>query len=75
MYDKTGITGNCDFAVRFMPDQGLDAAGAKATLDSPPESAPPLATAIEEQLGLKLVPARGNMDYIVIDHVERPTPN
>ena len=32
-----------------------------------------IGTALEEQLGLKLVPRRIPLDVIVIEHVERPT--
>jgi uncharacterized protein (TIGR03435 family) len=31
--------------------------------------------AVEDQLGLKLEPARAPRDFIVIDRVERPSPN
>jgi uncharacterized protein (TIGR03435 family) len=39
------------------------------------QTVPPLQTALEENLGLKLVSARIPTDTIVIDHVEEPTPN
>jgi uncharacterized protein (TIGR03435 family) len=36
---------------------------------------PVLFTALREQLGLKLEPAERPMEVIVIDSVDRPTPN
>ena len=38
-------------------------------------SGPSLSTALEEQLGLKLVPSKGLVDVLVIDQMERPSPN
>jgi uncharacterized protein (TIGR03435 family) len=32
-------------------------------------------TAVQEQLGLKLEPAKGQVETLVIDHVERPSEN
>jgi uncharacterized protein (TIGR03435 family) len=34
-----------------------------------------LFTALQEQLGLKLESARAAVDVLVIDHVEKPTPD
>jgi uncharacterized protein (TIGR03435 family) len=36
---------------------------------------PPVAKALEDQLGLRLEPAKVPVEAIVIDHAERPTPN
>jgi len=38
-------------------------------------SAPSLFTAVQEQLGLKLAPAKVPLDRLVIDHIERPDPD
>jgi len=63
--DKTGLTGNFDIDLKWTPD---DQQGT-------PDAGPTLFTALEEQLGLKLVPAKGPVDTFVVDHVERPTEN
>jgi uncharacterized protein (TIGR03435 family) len=63
--DKTGVAGNYDIDLKWTPD---DQQGT-------PDAGPTLITALEEQLGLKLVPAKGPVDALVIDHVERPTEN
>ena len=73
VFDKTGLTGRYDFTLIFARDSVAPAA---TSGDAPPPSdAPDIMTAIQEQLGLKLVPAKGMMDVLVIDHVERPPLN
>ena len=38
-------------------------------------TAPGVSTALQQQLGLKLEPAKGAGEFLVIGHVERPTEN
>jgi uncharacterized protein (TIGR03435 family) len=71
--DKTGLTGNYDFRLAFLPDlpPGFD----KANL--PPEllDRPNLFDALRQQLGLKLEPQKGPVTYYVIDSAEKPEGN
>jgi len=43
--------------------------------NDPAAARPTLFKALEEQLGLKLVPAKGPVRSVVVDHIERPSPN
>jgi uncharacterized protein (TIGR03435 family) len=61
--DDTGLTGKYDAELNWAPDDAKD-----ATL-------PGIFTALQDQLGLKLVPAKGPVKCVVIDHVEMPTEN
>jgi len=63
--DKTGLAGDYDVNLKWTPE---DEQGT-------PDAGPSLFTAIQEQLGLKLVPAKGPVDTFVVDHVERPSAN
>jgi uncharacterized protein (TIGR03435 family) len=63
--DKTGVTGNYDIDLKWTPD---DQQGT-------PNAGPTLFTAIQEQLGLKLEPAKGPVNTLVVDHVEKPSEN
>ena len=71
--DKTGLTGIYDINLTWAPDPGLDgAASASANTES---SAPALATALQQQLGVKLIPGRGQVDVMVIDSASKATAN
>jgi uncharacterized protein (TIGR03435 family) len=74
VYDKTGLTGLYDFQVKYTHDR-TSAAAPGVESAAPPDEAPPISIALEEQLGLKLVSGKGPMDIIVIDHLERPAVN
>ena len=68
--DRTGLRGGYDLDLEFTPDSGIASTTPVTGADSVS-----LFTALEEQLGLKLRPARAPVDVLVIDRVERPTEN
>jgi uncharacterized protein (TIGR03435 family) len=68
--DRTGLSEKYDVDLHWTPF-GNETSGA----NSPPPDAPSIFTAVQEQLGLKLQSAKGPVDVLVIDHVERPTPD
>jgi uncharacterized protein (TIGR03435 family) len=67
--NRTGLDGRYDLTLHF----------AVSTLSADPsaatDDAPQFVTALQEQLGLKLVPEKTKVQIFVIDHIERPTPN
>lgn len=66
--DKTGLKGLYDFELKWTPD----IAGATPS-DEPAQGS--LFTALQEQLGLKAQPARGSVEFVVIDGVQKPDEN
>ena len=75
--DRTGLTGRYDFSVQIglppPPPPGQQLAGPSVgAVDSATSS---IFTTVQEQLGLKLEPAKGTVETLVIDHVERPSEN
>ena len=70
--DATGLTGNFDISLQWTPTPGLDLQPAASTGSAEPVS---LFAALQEQLGLKVEAARGPVDVLVVDAVERPTPD
>ena len=74
--NQTAIAGMFHVHVDFAPDEAtprFHAPGA-AVSEDPPGGAS-IFTAFQEQLGLKLEPAKGPGEFLVIDSVERPTDN
>jgi uncharacterized protein (TIGR03435 family) len=67
--NRTGLDGLYDLTLHFSsprlnPDPSVAA-----------DDAPQFVTALQEQLGLKLIPEKSMVNILVIDHIERPTPN
>jgi uncharacterized protein (TIGR03435 family) len=65
LVDRTGLSGVFDFEWNYTP------LGLPATADSGGD----VFTAIRQQLGLKLEPGRAPFEIVVIEAVERPTPD
>jgi uncharacterized protein (TIGR03435 family) len=80
--DRTELAGGFDFDLRWTPDT-LPARPPGTPADQPfrmngveiDPNGPSIFTAVQEQLGLKLEATRGPVDVLVVDHVERPTPD
>ena len=73
--DQTGITGRFDNNVTFTPEDWQFNGHAPKLPASTVSEAPNLFDAIQQQLGLKLTAQKTAVDVIVIDHVEKPSPN
>jgi len=80
--DRTNLTGPFDWTLVWTPDN-LPPRAPGTPADQPllvngiaiDPNGPPLFTALQEQLGLKLEPTRGPVEVLVIDRVEHPTEN
>jgi uncharacterized protein (TIGR03435 family) len=73
--DKTGIPDYFKIRLAFSPEESPSRRpDPGAPTDKAPD-APGIFQAMQEQLGLKLVPAKGPVDVLVIDRIERPTEN
>jgi uncharacterized protein (TIGR03435 family) len=73
--DKTGLRGQYDFTLSYTPDRG--GAGRQEPNFSPagdnlPDS---VFTALREQLGLNLEAQKGQVEFIVVDRLDRLIPN
>jgi uncharacterized protein (TIGR03435 family) len=81
--DKTGLAGNYDVLLDWLPSRlpappqpgTLVQPGTYGPAPTPDTEGPSLFTALQEQLGLKLVPAKGPVEIVVIDSIERPSEN
>ena len=61
--DRTGLAGVYDVKLQWTPDSATGDLGTS------------IFTALQEQLGLKLESTKASVDVVVVDHVERPTPD
>ncbi len=79
--DKTGLEGKYDFELQWTPDEsmrGVGPFGDSPVRDAPPagdSSGPTIFTALQEQLGLKLESAKGPVEILVIDQIDKASAN
>ena len=64
--DTTGLTGAYDIKLHFRPED---------THADTSSDAPSVFAAVQEQLGLKLVPAKGPVEILVVDAAQKPEAN
>ncbi len=74
--DKTGLTGAFDIHLTYTPDQPI-AAIQQQHPDAPSvdPGGPSVLTAVQEQLGLRLDSAKGPVESLIVDRVEKPSEN
>jgi uncharacterized protein (TIGR03435 family) len=63
--DETGVPGMFDVELAWRPETSTD----------PDDGRPSFFTAIQEQLGLKLEPMRRPVDMLIVESIDRPTPD
>jgi uncharacterized protein (TIGR03435 family) len=77
--DKAGLTGYFKIRLELSPEDTAPPRLAMANPGAPNEArasdSPDIFQAIQEQLGLRLVAAKGPVDVLVIDHIEMPSGN
>ncbi|MEK6396913.1 MAG: TIGR03435 family protein [Terriglobus sp.] len=74
--DETGLQDRYDFDLKWTPDESQSYCPVPATnSQNDPNAAPWFYTALQEQLGLKLVPTKALIQVMVIDHLEKPSEN
>ena len=72
--DRTGLSGRFAFTLAWTPERMPEGAAPPGLPPIDPNG-PSLVTALQEQLGLTLQPARHQMEVVVIDSVEQPAPD
>jgi uncharacterized protein (TIGR03435 family) len=72
--DKTELHAHYDVTLRYLPD-GLRLRGPEGDGPTISSDCVDIFAALPKQLGLKLEPGKGPVDFLVIEHVEKPTEN
>jgi uncharacterized protein (TIGR03435 family) len=67
--DRTGLSGQYDFVLDFLPNPPPNQQGATDA------EGPDFVGALRLQLGIKLVSDKEPMEFVLVDRIEKPTPN
>lgn len=70
--DATGIEGLFDFTLTYTPDDIALDPSTRAQFPNIDPDGPALATALREQLGLRLTRGRGSVEVLVVERLTRP---
>jgi uncharacterized protein (TIGR03435 family) len=73
--DNSGLKGRFDISLEWAPDTHLDADSIGPAIAANGPDLPDIFTAIRDQLGLELKPARGKVEILVIDSAQKPSRN
>jgi len=74
--DRTGLAGTYDLTLDYAREQAVRIVGPGAAPAEPPgPEGPTIFQALRSQLGLRLESAKGPVDFLVIERVERPSAN
>jgi uncharacterized protein (TIGR03435 family) len=73
--DRTGLAGGFDWTLDYTPDAIALQPSLRSEFPSVDPDGPALATALRQQLGIKMQTTRDRVDVLVIDHIERPDPD
>lgn len=73
--DRTGLAGKFDYTIVYTPGENGSPGPPDPSALPPDPHGTPFLDAVRQQLGLRLEPSKGPIRSLVIDHVEKPSPN
>ena len=73
LVNQTGLSGNYDFVVEWVPRASNVSTSDTGAAAEP--QGPSFQEALQEQLGMKITPATAPLEFLIVDHVERPSEN
>ena len=73
--DETELTGTYDLQLKWSPEESapLNADAGQSSISD--AAAPSIFIALQDQLGLKLIPAKRPVPTLMVDHIEQPSEN